>query len=72
MSQDEFEGLVPGDAGLILYGALLAQARKSAESHTSSSGIGVGAVAGILISVNVVVIIAIIVIRKWLMKAKEK
>ena len=78
MSPDEFEGLVPGDTGLLLYGALLAQAWKNTErhtgssGHTSNSGIGVGAVAGIFLSVNVVVIVAIIVIRKWLVKAKEK
>ena len=77
MSQDDFERLVPGDAGLLLYGALLAKARKNTEqsessTYTSSSGIGAGALAGIFVSINVAVIIAIIVIRRMLVKAKEK
>jgi hypothetical protein len=72
MGQDEFENLVPGDDGLLLYGALLAKARDT-ESHTSSSGLGAGAVAGILLSINAIVVIAIIVLRKWFIrKAKQK
>jgi hypothetical protein len=71
MSQDDFERLVPGDAGLILYGALFARARKNTKL-SESRGIGAGAVAGIVISANVVVIIVVVFIRRWLVRAKYK
>lgn len=58
LSQEEFEALVPGDTGLLLYGALLAKQKKSQkEAQESSSGLGVGAASGTSACVAVIVVI---------------
>lgn len=73
LSQDRFQALVPGDAGLLLYGALQAREQQAeSQNQESSSDLGTGAIAGIAVGIIVAIVAIVLAVVYKLMANRRR